>query len=61
MARKKLPDNKKKRKTTVSIDKNLMEKFDKFIDENNINRSKYIKKLIKNDMKKRNINIENDF
>jgi metal-responsive CopG/Arc/MetJ family transcriptional regulator len=61
MARKKISDDKKKRKTVVTVNEKLLEKFDDFLDKNNINRSNYIEKLIEDDMKKRNQDFDKNF
>ncbi|MCK9445771.1 hypothetical protein M0Q50_02635 [bacterium] len=57
MSRKKLPDDKKKTKIGLSIDKILLELFDKNVQ----NRSKYIENLIRSDMKKRGKDISQNF
>jgi len=61
MARKKLKDIEKKPKIGITIDIKLDEILNKFLDENNVNRSKYIENLIRNDMKERGIEIKPDF
>ena len=61
MSRKKISDNKKKRKTVVTVNEKLLEKFDDFLNTNNINRSNYIAKLVKEDMIKRNENFDENF
>jgi len=61
MARKKISDDKKKRKTVVTVNEKLLEKFDDFLDKNNINRSNYIEKLVEDDMKKRNEDFDKNF
>ena len=61
MSRKKISDNKKKRKTVVTIDEKLINKFDDFLTKNNINRSNYIEKLVKEDMIKRKENFDEFF
>jgi len=59
--RKKIPDNKKKKKTAVSIDKELSEIMESYLEENDIKRSRYIENLIRKDMEKRGKNIEREF
>lgn len=44
-----------KKKITYSIDKNLLELFDKFCNDNAINKSKYIENLIKRDLKQKKL------
>lgn len=61
MSRKKISENKKKIKTVVTINEKLMEKFDDFLTKNNINRSNYIEKLVKEDMVKRNEKFDENF
>ncbi len=52
--RHKIPDDKKKVKTAVSIDDKLLEMLDNYIEDNNIsNKSKYIESLIRKDMEER--------
>jgi len=59
---KKIPEEKKKKKFSFSITNKLLEIFDEHIKDEDINnRSKYIEKLIRNDLKKRGLNIEKDF
>ena len=60
--RHKIPDDKKKSKTAITVDENLLDLFDEYLKENNIpNKSKYIENLIREDMKKRGKNVERDF
>jgi len=63
--RKKLTEEQKKRDFSVSIDENVSELLEKYLVNNNIkNRSKYIEKLVKDDLRKRGENIddiENEF
>jgi len=42
-----------KKKITYSIDKNLLELFDKFCSQNAINKSKYVENLIKRDLQQK--------
>jgi metal-responsive CopG/Arc/MetJ family transcriptional regulator len=52
--RNKIPDDKKKDKTAVSIDENLHEIFNDYLEENDIpNKSKYIENLIRKDMEEK--------
>jgi len=61
MANKKTED-KKKRKISFSVNKKLLSKLDGFLEENEISkRSRYIEKLIREDMEKRGKNIEKEF
>lgn len=60
--RKKLPNNKKKVKTGFTLNSDIVELMDEFLDEvGNTNRSRYIEKLIREDLEKRGKNIERDF
>lgn len=61
MARRKLLENEKKPKIGFTINKELDIIMDDYIKENNINRSKYIENLIKEDMLKRGYKVKNDF
>jgi metal-responsive CopG/Arc/MetJ family transcriptional regulator len=61
MANKKSED-KKKRKISFSVNEKLLDKLDDFLDKNEIpKRSRYIEKLIREDMEKRGKNIEKEF
>lgn len=59
--RKKIAEDKKKKKTAVSIDERLMEIMDEYLTDNDIKRSRYIEKLIREDMERRGKNVENNF
>ena len=60
--RKKIPDDKKKVKTAISIDEKLSEIFEKYLKDKNIqNRSRYIEELIRQDMNSRGENTEREF
>lgn len=62
MTRKKIADEKKKIKTGVTINSDVVDLMDEFLDEvGNTNRSRYIEKLIREDLEKRGKNIERDF
>jgi len=62
MARKKIQEDKKKVKTGVTINSDVVEMMDELIDDiGNTNRSRYIEKLIREDLEKRGKNIERDF
>lgn len=52
MPRKKLPEDKKKIKTGVTLNSELVEIMDVYLKENKINRSKYIENLVKEDFRK---------
>jgi metal-responsive CopG/Arc/MetJ family transcriptional regulator len=61
MANKKSED-KRKRKISFSVNEKLLDKLDDFLDKNEIpKRSRYIEKLIREDMEKRGKNIEKEF
>lgn len=62
MPRKKIEEEKKKIKTGVTINSEVVEMMDEMIYEiGNTNRSRYIEKLIREDLEKRGKNIERDF
>jgi metal-responsive CopG/Arc/MetJ family transcriptional regulator len=62
MPRKKIEEEKKKIKTGVTINSEVVELMDELlIDIGNTNRSRYIEKLIREDLEKRGKNIERDF
>ncbi len=61
MANKKSVD-KKKRKISFSVNEKLLDKLDGFLEENEISkRSRYIEKLIREDMEKRGKDVSKDF
>ena len=60
--RNKMPDEKKKKKASVTIDNELLEILDKFIIDQSIkNKSKYIESLIRKDMEERGEDTKRDF
>lgn len=61
MSRKKLKEEQKKKKIGISVDKNVMELFDKYLDKNKSKRSKYIENLIRKDLENRGEDIEPNF
>jgi len=62
MPRKKLQEDKKKIKTGVTINSEVVEMMDEILEDiGNTNRSRYIEKLIREDLEKRGKNIERDF
>jgi metal-responsive CopG/Arc/MetJ family transcriptional regulator len=62
MPRKKIQEDKKKIKTGVTINSDVVELMDELIEDiGNTNRSRYIEKLIREDLEKRGKNIERDF
>lgn len=62
MPRKKIEEEKKKIKTGVTINSEIIEMMDEILeDTGNTNRSKYIEKLIREDLEKRGKNIVRDF
>ena len=61
MANKK-SEEKKKVKISFSVNEKLLDKFDEFLEENEIQkRSKYIEKLIRDDMERRGKDVSKDF
>lgn len=62
MARHKLPEDKKKKEFSITIDDRIIELMDKYIEEKGIkNKSQYIEYLIREDMKNRGEDVEKDF
>ena len=59
--RKKIPDDKKKKKITVSVDIELTKIMENYLNKINIKRSNYIENLIRKDMIKRGKNMEREF
>jgi metal-responsive CopG/Arc/MetJ family transcriptional regulator len=60
--RHKIPDDKKKVKTAVSIDEQLCDIFEKYLQEKGIkNKSRYIEELIRKDMEQRGEDTARDF
>ena len=56
------PEEKKKEKLSLTIDKKLVEKMDQYLTDEQINnRSKYIEKLVREDMEKKGKNIDRNF
>jgi metal-responsive CopG/Arc/MetJ family transcriptional regulator len=51
MARKKLKEEDKKTRFTISIDNDIYENLNKYINDNDTNRSKLIEKLLKDYIK----------
>lgn len=61
MANKK-SEEKRKVKISFSVNEKLLDKFDEFLEENEIQkRSKYIEKLIRDDMERRGRDVSKDF
>jgi metal-responsive CopG/Arc/MetJ family transcriptional regulator len=62
MPRKKIEEEKKKIKTGFTINSEVVEMMDEMLEDiGNTNRSRYIEKLIREDLEKRGKNIERDF
>lgn len=61
MARHKIPDNKKKPKISVTIDKTIDELMEEHIKDLKVSRSKYIENLIREDMRKKGHDVEPEF
>lgn len=61
MARQKLPEDKKKPKIGITINMELDEIMETHLTDIGVNRSKYIEKLIREDMIKRGKKINPDF
>ena len=61
MSRKKLPEDKKKKKFSITVDERLTDILEKHIEEKMLNKSRYIEDLIRKDMESRGENIEREF
>lgn len=62
MPNKKKNEDAKKQKISVSMNEKLLNKLDEFLDEQDLGkRSKYIEKLIKDDMIKKGKDVSKDF
>jgi metal-responsive CopG/Arc/MetJ family transcriptional regulator len=62
MANQKKSEEKKKRKISFSVNEKLLNKFDEFLEKEDISkRSKYIEKLIREDMERRGKDVSKDF
>ena len=61
MSRHKLSDDVKKPKISITLNKELDSVLQDYIEENNLNRSKYIEELINKDMLSRGYKIKKDF
>lgn len=62
MPRNKIQEDKKKIKTGVTINSDVVDLMDELLEDiGNTNRSRYIEKLIREDLEKRGKNIERDF
>lgn len=59
--RHKIPDEMKKDKFTITIDEKLNDIVNEYLENNNIKRSNYIEKLIREDMEKKGKNIDRKF
>jgi len=56
------PEEKKKEKLSLTIDRKLVEKMDQYLTDEQINnRSKYIEQLVREDMEKKGKNIDRNF
>ena len=60
--RKKIPDDKKRKSLTLTIDEDLLNLFDEYtIDKKIKNKSRYIESLIRKDMESRGEDIKREF
>ena len=60
--RHKIPDDKKKKKFSISVDIELLDIFDEYLDNKKFkNKSKYIEYLIRKDMEEKGENIKKEF
>ena len=60
--RHKIPNGKKKKRSSLTIDEDLLNIFDRFIEDKKIkNKLKYIESLIRKDMEERGEEIKRDF
>ena len=62
MANRKKSEESKKKKISFSMNEKLLNKFDEFLEKEDISkRSKYIEKLIREDMERRGKDVSKDF
>jgi metal-responsive CopG/Arc/MetJ family transcriptional regulator len=62
MANRKKPTDKKKSKISLTIDEKIVSKLDEYLKDEEIqNRSKYIEKLVREDMEKRGKDVSKEF
>ena len=60
--RHKLPEEKKKKSFSLTLDEELLEIFENYLDTNKVkNKSKYIENLIRKDMNERGEDTKKDF
>jgi len=59
--RNKLSEEKKKKKFSVSINKDLNIKLEEYLEDTNINKSKYIESLVRKDLEDRGEDVEKEF
>lgn len=60
--RHKLPEEKKKKSFSLTLDEELLEIFENYLDTNKVkNKSKYIENLIRRDMNERGEDTKKDF
>lgn len=60
--RRKLPEEKKKKSFSLTLDGELLDIFDNYLDTNKVkNKSKYIENLIRKDMNERGEDTKKDF
>lgn len=60
--RHKLPEDKKKKSFSLSLDEELLDIFENYLDTNKVkNKSKYIENLIRRDMAERGEDTKKDF
>ena len=60
--RHKLPEDKKKKSFSLSLDEELLDIFENYLDTNKVkNKSKYIENLIRKDMTERGEDTKKDF
>lgn len=57
MVRRKLTDEQKKPKISITLDKELDEVLEIFLEKNKLNRSKYIENLVREDFQKKGFDI----
>ena len=56
------PEGKKKNKISLTLDERLLSKMDTYLEDEKINnRSKYIEKLVREDMEKRGKDVSKNF
>lgn len=59
--RKKIPEDDRKVKTGITLNSDVVELMDEYLEDLNTNRSRYIENLVREDLERRGIKIEKKF